>query len=81
VHGRGDSGIALAVPDENTWWEAGYLPSATGAEWRVEPWRVKHCNAHFSHGGHDPTGGFQEQQVAASSDQRPLWMTVNLPAA
>lgn len=71
VRGRGDYGIALAVPDENTWWEARYLPSAEGAEWRVamcatvESWWVKLCNAHFSHGMDDPTGSFRQQQVAA----------------
>ncbi len=71
VRGRGDYGIALAVPDENTWWEARYLPSAEGAEWRValcatvDSWWVKLCNAHFSYGGDDPTGSFRAQQVAA----------------
>jgi endonuclease/exonuclease/phosphatase family metal-dependent hydrolase len=71
VRGRGDYGIALAVPDENTWWEARYLPSAEGAEWRVamcatvESWWVKLCNSHFSYSGDDPTGGFRTQQVAA----------------
>lgn len=71
VRGRGDYGIALAVPDENTWWEARYLPSANGAEWRVamcatvESWWVKLCNAHFSYNGDDPTGSFRQQQVAA----------------
>lgn len=71
VRGRGDYGIALAVPDENTWWEARYLPSPEGAEWRVamcatvESWSVKLCNAHFSYGGDDPTGSFRTQQVAA----------------
>jgi endonuclease/exonuclease/phosphatase family metal-dependent hydrolase len=67
--GRGAYGLALAVPDENTWWEARYLPSAEGAEWRValcatvESWRVKLCNAHLSYGGDDPTGAFRARQV------------------
>ncbi|WP_234359129.1 endonuclease/exonuclease/phosphatase family protein [Plantactinospora sp. BC1] len=71
VRGRGDYGIMLAVPDENTWWEARYLPSADGAEWRVaicatvESWWVKLCNAHFSYNGDDASYAFRTQQVAA----------------
>jgi endonuclease/exonuclease/phosphatase family metal-dependent hydrolase len=71
VRGRGAYGIALAVPDENTWWQTRYLPSAEGAEWRValcatvESWWVKLCNAHLSYGGDDPTGAFRAQQVPA----------------
>jgi endonuclease/exonuclease/phosphatase family metal-dependent hydrolase len=69
--GRGAYGIALAVPDENTWWDARYLPSAEGEEWRVaacatvESWRVKLCNSHLSYGGDDPRGAFRAQQVPA----------------
>jgi endonuclease/exonuclease/phosphatase family metal-dependent hydrolase len=69
--GRGAYGIALAVPDENTWWQVRYLPSPDGEEWRVamcamvESWRVKLCNAHLSYGGDDPTGSFRAQQLPA----------------
>lgn len=69
--GRGSYGIALAVPDENTWWDSRYLPSADGEEWRVavcatvESWRIKLCNAHLSYGGDDPKGTFRAQQVPA----------------
>ncbi|MFX0594664.1 endonuclease/exonuclease/phosphatase family protein [Melissospora conviva] len=71
VQGRGDYGIAIAVPDENTWWEPRYLPSPTNAEWRVamcatvDSWWVKICNAHLSYNGDDPDYGFRTQQVAA----------------
>jgi endonuclease/exonuclease/phosphatase family metal-dependent hydrolase len=69
--GRGAYGIALAVPDENTWWDARYLPSAEGQEWRValcamvESWRLKLCNTHLSYGGDDPKGAFRARQVPA----------------
>ena len=69
--GRGSYGIALAVPDENTWWDARYLPSPEGEEWRVslcatvESWRLKLCNAHLSYGGDDPSGSFRARQLPA----------------
>lgn len=68
---RGSYGIVLAVPDENTWWDSRYLPSAEGQEWRVaacatvESWRLKLCNTHFSYGGDDPKGAFRARQVPA----------------
>jgi endonuclease/exonuclease/phosphatase family metal-dependent hydrolase len=69
--GRGAYGIALAIPDENTWWDARYLPSAEGQEWRValcatvESWRLKLCNTHLSYGGDDPRGSFRARQLPA----------------
>jgi endonuclease/exonuclease/phosphatase family metal-dependent hydrolase len=69
--GRGAYGIALAVPDENTWWQPRYLPSPEGEEWRValcatvESWWVKLCNAHLSYSGDDPKEVFRTQQVPA----------------
>jgi len=69
--GRGSYGVALAVPDENIWWDARYLPSPEGQEWRValcatvESWRVKLCNAHLSYGGDDPKGSFRARQMPA----------------
>jgi endonuclease/exonuclease/phosphatase family metal-dependent hydrolase len=77
--GRGPYGIALAVPGENRWWEAHYLPSPEGTEWRValcatvESWWVKLCNTHLSSGGEDPTGSFRAQQVPAYLDY--VWPT------
>ncbi|MEV6034818.1 endonuclease/exonuclease/phosphatase family protein [Nonomuraea sp. NPDC052116] len=71
VRGRGDYGIAIAVPEENTWYGINYLPSVEGTEWRVavcatvESWQVKLCNAHFSNGGEDSTGSIRAQQVTA----------------
>jgi endonuclease/exonuclease/phosphatase family metal-dependent hydrolase len=69
--GRGAYGIALAVPDENTWWHSRYLPSPDGEEWRVamcatvESWRLKLCNTHLSYGGDDPKGTFRARQLPA----------------
>jgi endonuclease/exonuclease/phosphatase family metal-dependent hydrolase len=69
--GRGSYGIALAVPDENTWWDARYLPSPEREEWRVamcatvESWRLKLCNTHLSYGGDDPNQAFRARQIPA----------------
>lgn len=71
VRERGDYGIAMAVPDENTWWEPRYLPSQDGQEWRVamcatvESWWVKLCGSHFSYTGDDVGDTYRTQQVAA----------------
>jgi len=71
LRGRGAYGIAVAVPDENRWWQTRYLPSPEGEEWRValcatvESWRVTVCNAHLSYGGDDPTGSFRAKQLPA----------------
>ncbi|MEV0611881.1 endonuclease/exonuclease/phosphatase family protein [Nonomuraea sp. NPDC050404] len=74
---RGAYGVALAVPDENTWYEAVELPSPPGKEQRtalcatVESWAVIACTAHFSTGGtgyDDPGRTYQVRQVAALTD-------------
>lgn len=68
-HGRGDYGIALALPEGSTQWSVRYLPSPEGEEWRVAAcatvpgWRLRVCNAHLSYDGDDPTYAFRRQQL------------------
>jgi endonuclease/exonuclease/phosphatase family metal-dependent hydrolase len=67
--GRGDYGIALAVPEGSTQWSVRYLPSPEGEEWRVAAcvtvpaWRLRVCNAHLSYDGDDPTYAFRRAQL------------------
>ncbi|MEU1076165.1 MULTISPECIES: endonuclease/exonuclease/phosphatase family protein [unclassified Streptomyces] len=69
---RGAYGVALAVPEENTWYRAVELPSPPGVEQRtalcatVVSWAAEVCAAHFSTGGpgyDDPDRTFQPQQA------------------
>ncbi|MFE7114855.1 endonuclease/exonuclease/phosphatase family protein [Streptomyces sp. NPDC057654] len=69
---RGSYGIALAVPDENTWYAAYPLPSPPGKEQRTAicatapSLAVDFCAAHFSTGGakwDDPDGSYRRAQV------------------
>ncbi|MEU9136261.1 endonuclease/exonuclease/phosphatase family protein [Streptomyces sp. NPDC048404] len=59
---RGAFGIALAVPDSNTWYQGTVLPSPTGKEQRpmlcavVETEGSAYCNAHFSSGPYEVNG-------------------------
>ncbi|OAR23286.1 hypothetical protein A8W25_27740 [Streptomyces sp. ERV7] len=71
---RGAYGVALAVPEENTWYRAVELPSPPGVEQRtalcatVASWAAQVCAAHFSTGGpgyDDPERVFQPQQAQA----------------
>ncbi|MET9375314.1 endonuclease/exonuclease/phosphatase family protein [Streptomyces sp. NPDC002992] len=58
---RGAFGIALAVPDSNTWYQGTILPSPTGKEQRpmlcavVPAEGSAYCNAHFSSGPYRDT--------------------------
>ncbi|MFD9560765.1 endonuclease/exonuclease/phosphatase family protein [Streptomyces sp. NPDC059994] len=69
---RGAYGVALAVPEENTWYRAYELPSPPGVEQRtalcatVASWAAEVCAAHFSTGGpgcDDPDRTYQPQQA------------------
>ncbi|WP_406340728.1 endonuclease/exonuclease/phosphatase family protein [Streptomyces sp. NBC_00648] len=69
---RGAYGVALAVPEENTWYRAYELPSPPGVEQRtalcatVASWAAEVCAAHFSTGGpgyDDPYRTYQPQQA------------------
>ncbi|WP_326784153.1 endonuclease/exonuclease/phosphatase family protein [Streptomyces sp. NBC_00151] len=59
---RGAFGIALAVPDSNTWYQGTVLPSPDGKEQRpmlcavVETEGSAYCNAHFSSGPYEVNG-------------------------
>ncbi|MFE9392511.1 endonuclease/exonuclease/phosphatase family protein [Streptomyces sp. NPDC006784] len=86
---RGAYGVAVAVPDENTWYRRFDLPSPDGKEQRtalcaaVRSWGVMACSAHFSTGGpgyDDPTREFQADQagtlaaaVRAHTGYRPVF--------
>ncbi|GAA3840604.1 hypothetical protein GCM10022226_73860 [Sphaerisporangium flaviroseum] len=69
---RGSYGIALAVPDVNTWYAAAPLTSPPGYEQRtalcavVESKALNLCAAHFSSGlsTDDPDGSYRVQQVS-----------------
>ncbi|MFC5827006.1 endonuclease/exonuclease/phosphatase family protein [Nonomuraea insulae] len=74
---RGAYGVAVAVPEENTWYEAVELPSPPGKEQRtalcatIESWAVIACSAHFSTGGptyDDPDRTYQVRQAQTMID-------------
>ncbi|MFF5538596.1 endonuclease/exonuclease/phosphatase family protein [Streptomyces cinerochromogenes] len=60
---RGAFGIALAVPDSNTWYQGTVLPSPSGKEQRpmlcavVPAEGSAYCNAHFSSGPYIDSNG------------------------
>lgn len=69
---RGAFGIAVAVPDENTWYRAYLLPSPTGKQQRpalcatVPSKGIAYCGTHFSSGGanwDDPDGTWRKKQA------------------
>ncbi|MFI6524091.1 endonuclease/exonuclease/phosphatase family protein [Streptomyces uncialis] len=75
VADRGSYGVAIAVPEENVWYERHDLPSPDGKEQRtaicaaVPSRAVMACNAHFSSGGgdnsDDQSGAARTKQAAA----------------
>ncbi|KUH37198.1 hypothetical protein ATE80_19385 [Streptomyces kanasensis] len=76
---RGAFGIALAVPEGNTWYQGTVLPSPTGTEQRpmlcavVPAEGSAYCNAHFSTGRHiDSNGDPQGDDIDPEHPFRPL---------
>ncbi|MEU0162318.1 endonuclease/exonuclease/phosphatase family protein [Streptomyces sp. NPDC006261] len=70
---RGAYGVAIAVPAENTWYNALELESPTNTERRtalcaaIQSWAVMACTAHFSTGGEGYDDEDRNQQKAQAA--------------